>query len=213
MKDQQDNHDRPQAKPNPSWPAGAEPPTGEGAAPTAGHEVRYQGAPPAPGQRLCVAAPGPYPKPQVRAASPEYAALLLEDYAGQVSETTATMQYMYHHFVAPESVAWIGEMLKSIAIVEMHHIELLGETIKLLGGDPRYYDSDGTYWDARRVYYGDTFRAQLEADAKAEREAIAQYERHYKMIEDPYIRQLLVRIIADEQLHLYMFEWALNFVS
>lgn len=158
------------------------------------------------------AAPGPYPELRVRAPSAEYAALLLTDYAGKVSETTAVMQYMYHHLVAPEGYDWIAEMLEDIAIVEMRHKEMLGKTIRLLGVDPRFHDGEGRYWDAREVRYEEGFRNQLLADAEAERQAIAQYERHYRMIEDPHIRQLLVRIIADEQLHLFLFGWALRYV-
>jgi bacterioferritin len=177
-----------------------------------GNQIRYRSAPPTAQQRLCVAAPGPYPEIRVRAPSAEYAALLLDDYAGRTSETTAAMQYMYHYLVAQDGYEWIAELLEDVAIQEMRHKEMLGKTIRLLGGDPRFYDGEGVYWDARMVQYKEGFRRQLEADIQAEREAIAQYERHYQMIEDPYIRQLLVRIIADEQLHLFLFSWALNYV-
>lgn len=174
-------------------------------------EVRYV-APPKRDRRIVVTAPGPYPEPAVTAISPEYAALLLEDYAGQVSELTATTQYIYHHLVVPEGYEWIGDLLEDTAVVEMRHLELLGETIRLLGADPRYYAQDGVYWTARYVAYREGLREQLEADIEAERAAIAQYERHYGLIADPHIRRLLARIIADEQLHLFLFRWALNYV-
>jgi bacterioferritin len=177
-------------------------------APPAGHDAPARRA----SGRPSVAAPGPYPEVRVRAPSTEYAAILLTDYAGRVSEMTAAMQYMYHHIVAPEGYEWISELLEDIAIVEMRHKEMLGKAIRLLGGDPRFHDGEGRYWDARNVQYGEGFRQQLQLDVEAEREAIAQYERHYRMIEDPYIRQLLVRIIADEQLHLFLFSWALHYV-
>lgn len=187
---------------------------GAGQVPTRGDpeaEVRYI-APPMRRQRVVVTAPGPYPEPAVKGQSPEYAALLLEDYAGRVSEFTATAQYIYHHLVVPEGYEWIGDLLEDTAIVEMHHLELLGETIRLLGADPRYYAQDGVYWTARHVAYREGLRQQLEADIEAERAAIAQYERHYALIADQHIRRLLARIIADEQLHLYLFRWALNYV-
>ncbi|MDP2872393.1 MAG: manganese catalase family protein [Bacillota bacterium] len=163
-------------------------------------------------QRICAAAPGPYPDPAVKAPSPEYAALLLDDFAGRDGELTAICQYSYHHLVVPDHLAWIADLLEDVAIVEMRHLELLGETIRLLGADPRFYGEDGVSWDARSVAYRDNLRLQLEADVEAERGAIAQYERHFSLIADPHIRQLLTRIIADEQLHLFLFRWALNYV-
>ncbi len=163
-------------------------------------------------QRTLAAAPGPYPEPAVLGPNTQYAALLLEDYAGRASELTAVCQYVYHHLVVPEGLDWIADLLEDVAIVEMKHLELLGETIRLLGADPRFYAEDGVYWGARNVAYRDNLRQQLEADAEAERGAIAQYERHCAMIADPHIRQLLTRIIADEQLHLFLFRWALNYV-
>jgi bacterioferritin len=163
-------------------------------------------------QRICVAAPGPYPDPEVKGPNTEYAALLLDDYAGRTSEMSAVCQYIYHHLVVPDQFGWIGDLLEDVAIVEMRHLELLGGTIRLLGVDPLYHGEDGVYWDARAVSYRQGLRSQLEADVEAEQAAIAQYERHYSLIADPYIRQLLTRIVADEQLHLFLFRWALNYV-
>jgi len=193
---------------------GQYPSSGQGRAPgspSPGSDVRYI-APPGRHQRVMVTAPGPYPEPAVQDQSPEYAALLLEDYAGQVSELTASAQYIYHHIVVPEGYEWIADLLEDTAIVEMKHLELLGETIRLLGADPRYYAQDGVYWSARHVAYREGLRQQLEADVEAERAAIAQYERHYALIADPHVRRLLARIMADEQLHLFLFRWALNYV-
>jgi bacterioferritin len=176
--------------------------------PADGPEVRRASPP----RRVVATAPGPYPEPAVQGPSPEYAAMLLEDYAGRGSEFTAIAQYIYHSLVVPEGYGWIADLLEDLAMVEMRHLDLLGETIKLLGADPRYYAEDGVYWNSRNVAYRQGLREQLEADIEAERSAIAQYERHYGLIGDPKIRQLLARIVADEQLHLFLLRWTLNYV-
>jgi bacterioferritin len=174
--------------------------------------AEYRALPREPASRVIVAAPGPYPEAAVSSPSTAYAALLLEDYAGRASELTAVHQYVYHHLVTPEGYGWLGQLFEDVAAVEMRHLELLGETIRLLGADPRFFGQDGRHWDSGAVAYQDALRAQLTADVEAEAGAIAQYERHYALIADPWIRQLLARIIADEQLHLFLFRWASNYV-
>ncbi|NLC53912.1 MAG: peptidoglycan-binding protein, partial [Firmicutes bacterium] len=79
--------------------------------------------------------PVPYPEPRVVAPNAFYAQLLLEDYAGMVSELTAVHQYLYNHYYFEKE---LSGMVKSIAIVEMKHLELLAETILLLGEAPEY---------------------------------------------------------------------------
>ena len=65
-----------------------------------------------------------------------YASILLEDYAGTSGELTAIHQYMYHHLTLQHSHLNISTLIREIAIVEVHHLELLGETIRLLGQFP-----------------------------------------------------------------------------
>jgi bacterioferritin len=64
--------------------------------------------------------------------------LLLEDYAGAVSELTAINQYFYHHLVFEDKYEDLAELEECISIIEMMHLELLGETILMLGVDPKY---------------------------------------------------------------------------
>lgn len=82
--------------------------------------------------------PAPYPEVRVARPNKEYAYLLLEDYAGMVSELTAVCQYSYHHFVLENENREVADALSCIALVEMHHLEILAETIVMLGVDPRY---------------------------------------------------------------------------
>lgn len=80
--------------------------------------------------------PSPYPEIKVAEPNLYYAELLMDDYAGVVSEFTAISQYLYHYFVLKRRHEDLGEMLENIAITEMRHMEILADTIVLLGGEP-----------------------------------------------------------------------------
>lgn len=157
------------------------------------------------------ALPDPYPEPKVLHPNEYYAMLLLEDYAGAVSELTAIHQFIYHHLVFDEDCQELAELEEGVAINEMHHLKMLGETIRLLGVAPKFRtftDNSPIYWKANFVYYGSNICDRLAADIAAERSAIVQYRRHQKLIDDPYIQTLLDRLILDEEHHLRLFREA-----
>lgn len=157
--------------------------------------------------------PAPYPPVRVQGPNPLYAELLLEDYAGVVSELTAINQYLHHYFVLEEVNEEVAELEECISLVEMHHLDLLAETIRLLGVDPRYrvyQNNQEIYWNASYVYYGLSLCDRLAADIAAEWAAIAAYRDHQKKIGDTYIKELLERIILDEYHHIRLFNEALT---
>lgn len=150
----------------------------------------------------------PYPEPRVVASNRYYAELLLEDYAGPLSELTAIHQYTYHDFTFHDEYPDLARLEECIAIVEMRHLELLAETVLLLGADPRFWyarNNSYVYWNASFPYYGDNVCDRLAADIAAEEGAIKQYRAHQAEIKDPYINELLQRIILDEKHHLGLF--------
>lgn len=152
--------------------------------------------------------PAPYPPVQISAPNRLYAELLLEDYAGVVSEVTAINQYLHHYFVLEGINDEVAELEECISLVEMHHMELLAETIRLLGVDPRYRvfrNNQEIYWNASYVYYGYALCDRLAADIASEWAAIAAYRDHQQKIGDPYIKELLERIIQDEYHHIRLF--------
>ncbi len=153
--------------------------------------------------------PAPYPEIRVSGRNPYFARLLLEDYAGHSGELTAINQYMYHHFVLESGHEEVADLLSCIGLVEMHHLEILAETILELGVDPRYriIEGNGTerYWDSSFVFYGTTLCDRLTADLAGEWAAIANYCKHQQMITDPFVNQILERIILDELHHVRLF--------
>jgi len=158
--------------------------------------------------------PAPYPEIRVARKDPYYAKLLLEDYAGAISELTAITQYMYHYFVLESEYEDVARLLSGIGIVEMHHQEMLAETIWKLGVDPRYRTIEKNemerYWDANFVFYGTSLCDRISADIAGEWAAISNYRRHQQMIDDPYIKRILARIILDELHHIELFNQVLR---
>ncbi len=107
-------------------------------------------------------------------------------------EHGAIIQYLGHAYAMGE-----GEMaceVEAIAREEMRHLDWLAETIVELGGTPsltrgsmRTGGKEVTEWMSNNVL--------LEEDA------IAHYKEHIEMVDDPKIKRLLKRILADEQSH------------
>lgn len=162
--------------------------------------------------RWC-ALPVPYPEVRVQRPNRFYAELLLDDYAGQVSEMTAINQYFHHHIIFEERYPDLAELEECISIIEMWHLEMLGETIRLLGVDPQFRtltNNRQVYWCADNVYYGNALCDRLAADVAAEKQAIAKYREHQRLIRDPHIVEMLERIIMDEEHHLKLFTEAMN---
>lgn len=149
--------------------------------------------------------PAPYPEITVAKKDPYYAKLLFNDYAGSVSEFTAISQYLYHHFDIDKKYSDVKYALESISIVEMHHMDILARVIKLLGENPIYVNSLNKFWNAKYVYYGKNLCDQLFADRQAETNAIKNYENRLLMIKDPYIQNIIKRILLDENKHLEIF--------
>ena len=154
-------------------------------------------------------APGPYPEIKVQKPNLKYAELLMDDYAGVVSEFTAISQYLYHHYFFENIDEELGDLMEGVSINEMYHMEILAELILLLGGDPRIRggaSTQGQYWNGSFVGYGNHLCEQLQLDIDAEVGAIKNYKKHIKLIKDPYIQAILARIIKDEEVHIQLFE-------
>ena len=152
----------------------------------------------------------PYPEVMVEEKNSYYADLLSQDYAGMVSESTATFLYSYQHFNTFKSNEEFSKIIEEIAIVEMKHLEMLGKTIKLLGNDPVYKTCEASrgdcmMWSASNIDYSTDLKDMLKTDIKAEETAIKTYEHHKRLINDKYIKRMLDRIIMDEKRHLEIF--------
>lgn len=155
-----------------------------------------------------------YPVVRVEKENIEYAKILSLDYASDISEDSAIHLYTYQALILEKTHPEISKTLKHIAITEMKHLELLGKAIHLLGLPPKYvsYTSDNIkqYWTSSFINYTTSLKNMLKQDIKSESMAIENYRKHKETINDAYIKQLLTRIIEDEQVHLSIFQRLLD---
>lgn len=155
-----------------------------------------------------------YPVVRVEKENIEYAKILSLDYASDISEDSAIHLYTYQALILEKTHPEISKTLKHIAITEMKHLELLGKAIHLLGLPPKYvsYTSDNIkrYWTSSFINYTTFLKNMLKQDIKSESMAIENYRKHKETINDAYIKQLLTRIIEDEQVHLSIFQRLLD---
>lgn len=153
----------------------------------------------------------PYPKPMVERQNLKYAEILLEDYAGNISEDTAIHFYLYNYFITNNELQEFADTLNQIAKVEMIHLRLLGETIKLLGLNPIYgtLTNNNIFkpWISLNIDYNTNLKIMIEEDIKSEQLAIQNYKYHLSIINDKYIKELISRIIEDEKIHLNIFKY------
>lgn len=155
----------------------------------------------------------PYPPIEVSQKDRGYAVLLLNNYAGNNSELTALTQYFYQYLITEHQYEELAETLECISIVEMHHMEMLGELIVKLDGDPQmrtYNNCSSLYWCSNRVNPTKDIKSFLLKNIESEKTAIKNYETRISQIDDPKIQKILKRIILDEEYHIKLFE---NFLS
>ena len=145
------------------------------------------------------------PYPEVTGSpDPQTVAMLKEDYAGANGELTAITGYVFQSGRTTENDSYANAILQ-IAIVEMMHLDMLGDAIVALGGNPTF-DDGRQYWTAANVNYASDIRGMVLANIQAETEAIETYAQHAAATNNPSIRALLLRIREDEKLHLRFFE-------
>ena len=146
----------------------------------------------------------PYPKIEIAEKNPTYANLIKKSYAGTISELTAVSQYTYQGLVAKNA---IGNILKKIAEVEMHHLEILGELIVALGENPDFSinkKDKKLNWTSKFICTCNSIKEMLLEDIKNEEEAIRQYRKTANLIDDENIIAILNRIILDEEYHIQL---------
>jgi bacterioferritin len=112
-------------------------------------------------------------------------------------EIQVSVQYMWQHVMAKglES-AEIADVFENVAMTEMKHAEKIAERIFYFGIVPT------TKPDAIKV--GGSVKEMLEADAKAEEEAIDMYKAIIKQAQsegDTTTRLLFEQILAEEEDH------------
>ena len=150
----------------------------------------------------------PYPPVKIVKQNLQTAKLLSHVYASNESELTQILTYVYQRIILEKTDKDIAKILLDISKIEMHHLFLLGQVINSLGAPPIYADCNfdlKTYWNGNDVYYDCDLKTILEIDIESEKKSIHDYQMILNVIDDYYIKNLIERIILDEQIHLQIF--------
>lgn len=112
-------------------------------------------------------------------------------------EIQVSVQYMWQH------VLWKGvqgyavkDAFKTTAISEMKHAEAIAERLNYLGGTPTTKPTP--------IFIGTTLKQMIEADKKAEEEAITMYKKIIMIARkegDETTEFLFTKILSDEEEH------------
>lgn len=150
----------------------------------------------------------PYPKIEISKKDPVFAYKLLYTYSGNVSELTAVTQYSFQSFYLKDYRDLSG-ILEHIAEVEMKHLKILAELILTLGLTPYYVtygcSNEPIPWNSDLIDYTTDYRNMLLSNINSEVAAIRDYNRLINETNDPNIRDILNRIILDEERHIEIF--------
>ncbi len=146
----------------------------------------------------------PYPDIRVRCKNKFYARMMLDNVGGMNSEMSAASSYFYGALVS-EGYEEVSRAFHGISIVEMHHLEIFSALAMDLGEDPRLWTQKGNgkiYWSPSYNCYPYRISAILHDAVQGEKLAIEKYCEQARIIRDDNIRQNLLRIIEDEELHI-----------
>ena len=142
--------------------------------------------------------------PEIVRAKPDerVVRLLYELRSGLESELTATLQYIYQHQVLSQCNKEVAYILEKISLVEMHHIELLGEAIIAFGGKPCYINSEGCDYNSSSVAYYTDLKSILQKDIEDEQNAVRAYRNTAQLVDNESLQALLYTIADDECVHI-----------
>lgn len=148
----------------------------------------------------------PYPTIKVEHQNKDLAKELLTLYAGTISEDTTIHKYIFQMLTInnPE----IKQILKQIAITEMHHLELLGLLIKELGITPIFASishNNLNWFNGSFINYEQDYQKMLLNNIQEEEQTIKNYEQILTKTTDPNIIHIIKRIIIDERIHIKIF--------
>lgn len=164
---------------------------------------------PPPKPEIQYRAPGPYPPIKVECENRMYAQLLKQDCCSSKSEMTAITQYLYQGWVFKPKYPDFAKSILKIAEVEMHHLDMLGELIVLLGGNPTFaviQNSHPVFWQGNMLRYNQPLAVVLRNNIAAEQAAVQGYQRNLTQIRDECVCAIIERIILDEQVHIQRFK-------
>lgn len=171
----------------------------------------------------------PYPLVKIQCKHPRYAAAMLDNMSGQISETSTVSLYFYNSLIT-SCYKEVAEIFYHINMVEMHHLEIFGNLAMQLGENPKLWShrgKNGSYlpWSSSCLRYPPfpipepqpakdesgccppevsepNLKTLLSQAIEAEEETLNKYMQQTTWIQDVNICDHLRRIAADEQMHI-----------
>lgn len=151
----------------------------------------------------------PYPSIEDLDVNVNYGQMMLSNLSGLHSEMNALSLYFYNSVILKKTYPELMKVMKGIAIVEMHHLQIFADMCFLLGVDPRLWDCQNDYleyWSPGFNIYPRQIHTLLENAIIQEQNTISIYSHQIEIIDEPIICDTLKRIILDEQLHVEIFQ-------
>ena len=124
----------------------------------------------------------------------------------RVGELAGVLTYIYQSVIAEKIKKEIAGIFEEIGIVEMMHQDMLMHAIVDFGGNPRYEDSQGNYFNTANLNYSMKLREMLDNNIRAETVAIENYNMAITRVKNQSLKDLFERIIEDEKRHLEIFK-------
>ena len=132
---------------------------------------------------------------------------LLKDVSfSKCSEQTALSTYLYQSWITFPQYPNLSRSLEQISMVEMRHLDALAKAIVTFGGKPNFSNSNGAYWSAAYLNQTSDPLCFLRKNIEAEKHGITKYRDLQNQITNESLTSLIDRIIADELLHIQVFE-------
>ncbi len=130
---------------------------------------------------------------------------LYDLYAGRFSEMTAITSYFYQSVIVGSGA--LQKLLLNISIVEMEHLERLGEALVRFGADP-VLAGKYSYFTCDYTNYSKDVRDFLTTDIEGEINAKKEYLTFANRTKNASLCELLTRIALDEELHIELLKQA-----
>lgn len=151
----------------------------------------------------------PYPEIKVERPNRKYAVLLAQFISGANSELTSISDYAFQSIITEATDQSLSDILECISITEMKHFRIIAKTIQKLGSTPVFWHANKhgkkQFWNTGFVDYRCDVREFLKENIFNEKKAIINYKNALLQINDTYIRQIIERIILDEEHHITLF--------
>lgn len=117
-------------------------------------------------------------------------------------ELNAILTYIFQSTIADKSNPDVGRVFEEIAMVEMIHLSLLMHAITSFGGVPKYETANGYPFNCNQINYTTKLKDMLDLNIKSEQVGVENYKQAFTMVKNQSLKDLLERIILDEEKHI-----------